>query len=217
MKKSVRAIEKWWGKTYDGKFHVSTAKDVLANMAQKYVAVGQFGRLHFDSDLVNGRSESVISQIVSVYAPNENRFLEKGLTVYAQERFGVNKPINLGLDLHVAAKRMISLYSISLGQLEALNFRIRKLVKGKRWGSSNAMIVVGSFVRYLIERFGMEKFRALYALTPMRPGENSGGGTPERWKQVYGLTLDELEDEWQRHIKSEPRPVQRAPASATVR
>jgi hypothetical protein len=54
-------------------------------------------------------------------------------------------------------------------------------------------------VRHLIERHGLAKFRQLYALTPLVPGQRNAGG-PERWQQIYGVSLDELGTAWRAQI-----------------
>ena len=57
----------------------------------------------------------------------------------------------------------------------------------------------GSFVRFLIERDGFAKFRQLYAMTPLVPGQTNAGRA-ERWKQVYGVALEELATAWQAQV-----------------
>jgi hypothetical protein len=58
-----------------------------------------------------------------------------------------------------------------------------------------AYLVAGSFVRFLIERHGLDKFRALYAATPLVPrGRNAGD--PARWSAVYGVAFAHLVSDW---------------------
>lgn len=64
-----------------------------------------------------------------------------------------------------------------------------------RLDGREAYIVAGSFVRYLIETYGMERFRKLYALTPLVP-RSRDPGDPARWQTVYGKPLAALAEGW---------------------
>ena len=59
--------------------------------------------------------------------------------------------------------------------------------------SKEGEAIAGSFVKFLIERHGMDKFRALYALTPLAPMQRDPGG-PARWQHVYGETFEAIGD-----------------------
>ena len=63
-----------------------------------------------------------------------------------------------------------------------------------------AYIVAGSFVRFLIERYGMEKFRKLYALTPLVERERNAG-SPDRWRFIYDKGLNALDAEWRKTVQ----------------
>jgi hypothetical protein len=41
----------------------------------------------------------------------------------------------------------------------------------------------------------MDKFRALYTLTPLAPMQRDPGG-PARWQQVYGQSFEAIVDAW---------------------
>ena len=47
----------------------------------------------------------------------------------------------------------------------------------------------------LIERHGMDKFRTLYALTPLASMQRNPG-EPARWQQVYGESYESIVDAW---------------------
>ena len=55
--------------------------------------------------------------------------------------------------------------------------------------------IAGSFVKFLIERHGMDKFRTLYALTPLASMQRNPG-EPARWQQVYGESYESIVDAW---------------------
>jgi hypothetical protein len=62
-------------------------------------------------------------------------------------------------------------------------------------GQAHIYPVVGSFIQFLIDTRGMEKFRTLYMRTPLVPLQQNAG-SPGRWMDVYGVSLAALEDEW---------------------
>jgi hypothetical protein len=41
----------------------------------------------------------------------------------------------------------------------------------------------------------MDKFRALFLRTPLRPFERDAGSR-ERWREIYGTPLEALEEQW---------------------
>jgi len=61
--------------------------------------------------------------------------------------------------------------------------------------STEGEAIAGSFVKFLIERYGMDKFRALYALTPLAPMQRDPGAHG-RWQQVYGESFEMTVDAW---------------------
>jgi hypothetical protein len=61
------------------------------------------------------------------------------------------------------------------------------------------VVVAGSFVRFLVETHGKDKFRRLHALTPFRPGERIVYG-PARYRSVYGTSLAGLASQWRAAI-----------------
>jgi hypothetical protein len=61
--------------------------------------------------------------------------------------------------------------------------------------SSDTYPIAGSFVKFLIERYGWDLFHKLYILTPLVPFDRNEG-TADRWPLVYNRTLAELEGEW---------------------
>lgn len=74
-----------------------------------------------------------------------------------------------------------------------------------------AFIVAGSFVRFLVDKYGLDAFRELYLLTPLKP-LNRDAGAPDRWKSVpgYNKPLGDLEKEWKGQIAASACPAQPA-------
>ena len=134
--------------------------------------------------------------MVHVYAPNANRLLAEGLAVYAQDHLGGGAAHpNFGADLHKAAKELAGQSDIPA--LDGIAVPGRLELGGLR--EQETYIVAGSFVRFLIEAHGLDRFRRLYALTPLVP-RRKDPGDPSRWREVYGKSLDELVRDWKAKI-----------------
>lgn len=84
---------------------------------------------------------------------------------------------------------------------------------GRQAEPVEAYLAAGSFVRFLIERHGMERFGALYELTPLIPNKRAAE-SPERWRAVYDKSLDELEMSWRQFLREN---VRAAPTPAARR
>jgi hypothetical protein len=68
------------------------------------------------------------------------------------------------------------------------------------------LIVAGSFVRFLIDGYGLDAFHRLYCLTPLKPLHRDAG-KPDRWRHVKGyrgLSLGDLEKKWKNMISASP-------------
>ena len=66
-------------------------------------------------------------------------------------------------------------------------------------GQAHIYSLVGSFARFLIETRGAARFRTLYEMTPLKPLDREAGA-PERWRDVYGAALGEIETEWKANL-----------------
>ena len=78
-----------------------------------------------------------------------------------------------------------------------LTLRVDKRTVQDRW----VYIIAGSFVRFLLETYEMDKFRAVYAKTRLVPLQRDAG-SPQRWKEAYGHSLEDLELQWKSLISS---------------
>lgn len=63
-----------------------------------------------------------------------------------------------------------------------------------RFSAAQSYTAAGSFVRFLIDRYGPEKFRAFYR----------SGGTPADAVRIYGRPLEALEHEWHDEVRRTP-------------
>ena len=105
---------------------------------------------------------------------------------------------NNGRDLHRAALKFANTENVvALSEL-ATPRRLRMNLLDQK----DSYLVAGSFVRYLVETYGMEKFRRLYRFTPLEPGSRRSGGVPSRWRDIYGKSIGNLATEWSRAIRA---------------
>ena len=162
------------------------------------------GRMEFPAFRVAVGEANILHELVHVYFPNANRMLAEGLAVYLQQAIGegIGYP-NFGEDLHLLIRCKLKselrteLKEIRLTGLDQittptiLTIRIEKRTVRDGW----TYFIAGSFVRFLIETYQVDKFRALYEKTPLVPFQRDAG-SPDRWKEVYGHSLTDLEQQW---------------------
>jgi hypothetical protein len=198
---------------------------------------GHRGRMEFPAWRVKAGEAAIMHELVHVYLPNGNRLLAEGLAVYLHDRIGGNWAFpNFDVPLHEAVcdclPKMVPEFSweeprglepIHLAELDAiatpdaLSLSVGQERYGVRYGKNpheqaHIYSLAGSFVQFLIETYGMDKLRALFMRTPLVPFERAAG-SPERWIEVYGLSLPELEQHWKSLIlASAPRPACRSRA-----
>lgn len=187
----------WWGPTFKGPFSVTVEDSRGPSMALVPAWRGNHGTLLFRTGrTLNGRSP-IVHELTHVFAPNANRFLAEGLAVYAEEHLSdrIAYP-TFGKDIHDAAKEFAA--TTDLQDLEAI-VTPRGLQINGRIELREGYTVAGSFVRFLIDTEGLEKFRALYAKTPMVPGVRIES-KPERWQATYGVSFGILTERWRKFI-----------------
>jgi hypothetical protein len=126
-------------------------------------------------------TRALMRQVAQTTSP----LLQEGVAVYKQERFGQG-------DFYPAYGRPLDLYCAGFLRLNML-LPLRRLEETYAFGPTErptvrktsrwqAFIQAGSFVKYLIERYGPTLFKAAYA----------GAG----YEEVYEKSLAELETEW---------------------
>jgi hypothetical protein len=99
--------------------------------------------------------------------------LVEGLAMAVDPEFG-----NRTLDQYAAAIKKFNLVTDPRGLISPIGFATR--------ASAVSYVLMGSFCKYLIDRYGIVLFRSLY-----------GGKSPA---DVYGKSYDALVDEWQKHL-----------------
>jgi hypothetical protein len=179
-------------------------------------ALGRTGRMEFPAWKVVAGEAALAHELVHVYFPNGNRFLAEGLAIYLQAKIGGNPAFpNFGRPLHEVARELLGtmvpefargsparLEKLRIAGLDRIAtpspLRLRiglRLYQADDFGQAHIYPIVGSFVQFLIETYGMDKFRAIFMRTPLTPFERNAG-SPDRWPEVYGTSLSELEAQW---------------------
>jgi hypothetical protein len=164
------------------------------------VALGQRGRMEFPAWKVVAGEAPIMHELAHVYFPNGNRFIAEGLAIY----------LLLKMVPEFARSEAGALEKVCLTDLDKIAtpspLRLRvglNLYQDDPSGQAHIYAVVGSFAKFLIETHGIRRFRTLYDLTPLRAFERETG-SPDRWRDVYGVSLGELETEWKANFYSAP-------------
>jgi hypothetical protein len=181
---------------------------------------GNAGYMEFPAWRVNARKAAIAHELVHVFFPNGNRFLAEGLAVYLQAEIGGNPAFpNFGRPLHELVREHLremmpafsrgdpgSLERLHLGELDKiatpspLSLTVGQDFYGEEpRGQARIYPIAGSFVQFLIETRGLEKFREIYLQTPLVPTAQNTG-LPERWLSAYDIPFAALEDEWKTFI-----------------
>jgi hypothetical protein len=215
---SVRrwSVEAGWGGEIPPVLQISVSADYKISKSLVPAWFGRAGRMEFPAWRVIARKAAIAHELAHVFFPNGNRLLAEGLAVYLQAEIGGNPAFpNFGTPLHELVDFLLqemvpefspgdpqSLNCIHLAELDQiatpspLTLKIGQDFYGEEpRGQARIYPIAGSFVQFLIETRGMKKFRALYLQTPLVPLVQSGG-TPDRWRSIYGISLTELEKEW---------------------
>jgi hypothetical protein len=177
---------------------------------------GRAGHMEFPARRVIARKAAIAHELTHIFFPNGSRFLAEGLAVYLQAEIGGNPAFpNFGRPLHELACELLQkmVPEFTPGKSNGLDkIRIAGLDEiatpaplelevgedfygeGPR-GQAHLYPVAGSFIQFLIDAHGMERFRTLYMRTPLVPLQQNAG-PPARWMDVYGVSLAALEAEW---------------------
>jgi hypothetical protein len=185
-------------------------------------SVDRRGRMEFPAWKVVAGEAAILHELVHVYFPNGNRLLAEGLAIFLQATIGGNPAFpNFARPLHEIARELAresvpeftlgkpeSLEKIHLADLDRiatpspLRLRVgRCLYDNTPAGQAYIYPLAGSFVQFLIEVHGTNKFRALFERTPLIPFGRDAGA-PDRWIDIYGLSLADLELKWRSMVVS---------------
>jgi hypothetical protein len=189
MQRARVKVREWWGATFEGSISIQTDTKRVLSMALIPAWRGERGQMIFGAKRVNAGEAATVHEMIHVYAPNANRFLAEGLAVYGHDLLGGPPAYpNFGKSLDDIAGR-------SASRELAMALERTPTPNPLETISTEGEAIAGSFVKFLIERYGMDKFRALYALTPLAPMQRDPGAHG-RWQQVYGESFEMTVDAW---------------------
>jgi hypothetical protein len=179
-----RKVESFWGSTWNETIRINVSSSYRISRA---LVPGYFGNRGFMEMPLRGVRDNtgpLLHEIVHIYAPNNNRFLAEGLAVHLHTKLGGNPAFpNFGEDLRRSAVRSMP----KIKSLEALNRVRTPRPLSSVLDEKIAYVLAGSFVGFLIERYGLPPFRSLYET--------------ENYEMVYGKSLDTLENEWRSSLQ----------------
>jgi hypothetical protein len=189
MQRARVKVREWWGASFESSISIETNTERVLSMALIPAWRGERGQMIFGAKRVNAGEAATVHEMIHVYAPNANRFLAEGLAVYGHDLLGGPPAYpNFGKSLDDIAAR-------SVNRDLAMALERTPTPNPLEAVSKEGEAIAGSFVKFLIERHGMDKFRALYALTPLAPMQRDPG-KPARWQQIYGESFEAMVDVW---------------------
>src|SRR4029434_1087679 len=128
---------------------------------------------------VQTNNSALLHEIVHIYAPNDNRFLAEGLAVYLHQKLASNPAFpNFGKSLDAEARVRLR----EIDSLDRLNSVRTPRPLSSVLSEESAYVLAGSFVGFLIEKYGLPEFRKLYETGI--------------YETTYGKSLGDLEKEW---------------------
>ena len=186
----------WWGGDFAGPYRIEIEDSRGTSMALIPAWRGNHGQVIFRMPTIRQATSPITHEITRAVAPNGNRFLAEGLATHAHDALGGQSAFpNFGNDMHARARQFAN--DADMPALERLAVPARLQLPDLQ--PQGAYLVAGSFVRFLIETHGLEKFRALYAMTPLVV-RGRFAVLPNRWDDVYGIAFEELVDAWRSGI-----------------
>jgi len=209
-----------WPISVPENLHISISDRHVISKSLVPAWFGQEGRMEFPSWRVVAERAAITHELVHVLAPNSNRLLAEGLAIHLQAELGGNPAFpNFDKPLHEQAYEVLrtivpsfradepaSCRGVDLELLDSipvpnpLVLRIGQTFYDESpYGQARIYPLAGSFVRFLIEARGIERFRDLYQTTPLTP-LICNSGSPERWDHIYGCPLAELDVQWKRML-----------------
>ena len=172
-------VEIFWGATWKEAIRIHVDASYRISRALVPGHFGNRGFVEMPLRVVQSQNGALLHEIVHVYAPNGNRFLAEGLAVYLHQQLAGNRAFpNFGRNLDAEALGWLP----RLESLERLNDVRTPTPLGSVLSERGAYVIAGSFVGFLIGKYGLPDFRNLY-----------GTGA---YDIVYAKSLPALEQEW---------------------
>jgi hypothetical protein len=172
-------VEGFWGATWSESIRIHVSSSYRISRALVPGHLGNRGLIEMPLRRTREHTGALLHELVHVYAPHTNRFLAEGLAVYLHTTLAGNPAFpTFREDLRRLAVRGLS----GVTSVEALNRVRTPRPLGAVMDEKTAYILAGSFVGFLLERYGLALFRSLYET--------------ESYEQVYGKSFETLETEW---------------------
>ena len=208
---------------FTGNIDVEVSSGQPFSEALLFAWEGRRGHMYFPVDRAKDGKAAILHELAHVHAPNQVRFLAEGYSAYLEEKMGNIKAFptrGLHSECSIAAldERKSALRAVSLVRFDGLS--TEKTETGAFLGDhmgleeaflpksafmdnqrrNYAYVVSASFVKFLIERHGEDKFKALYQQTPLTP-HVATRADPVRYQQTFsGKLLTELQSDWLRWL-----------------
>jgi hypothetical protein len=178
-----KKVEKYWGATWSGPIRINVSRAFA--IAQALIPNGgKPGYIEMPLDRAKDKTGALLHEITHNYAPGQrNRFLYEGLGVFLQDKLSSERAFpNFGQPLHVAAA-MLRPSTNALDQLNEVRYpRPLDTVMQNR----AAYILAGSFTKFLIDTYGLDRYRKLY---------ETGS-----YEEAYQKPFTALEAEWRARL-----------------
>lgn len=168
---------------------VKNRKTVKINIVDEGICHTQEGIIFLPIQHIRGRSAAIVHELTHITARHgNNNFFSEGLAVYFQEKFGnfrsfpdFSIPLDDSLRNHKG--RLINLSTLKNDNeiFEQFETEKRRL----------AYIEAGSFINYLVVKFGEKKLADLNKSSSLN------------YKYIYGKTFEELETDWKNFVFGE--------------
>jgi hypothetical protein len=179
-----KKVEEFWGATWKEPIRIHVSSSYRISRALVPGHFGNRGFMEMPLRRVRDNSGALLHEIVHIYAPNDNRFLAEGLAVYLHTTLKGNPAFpNFGEDL----RRLAASSPSGVVSLETLNNVRTPRPLSTVMNEETAYVLAGSFVGFLIEKYGLPAFRRLY---------ETGN-----YEIVYGKSLLSLEREWRSSLQ----------------
>ena len=182
IKKEVRAalnsVSQILGIEYKGKTEI--------RIVDGEICYANDGIISFSISHIKDKSAPIIHEVTHILANHKyNNFYSEGLAVYFQERFGENHGFpNFSTSLDTLVKSYKN-QLLNISQLHNDNKIFEMLGSEQR---KIAYIEAGSFIHFLVEKYGEKKLADL------------NNSSSLNYKKIYGKELNALETEWKNHV-----------------
>jgi hypothetical protein len=192
---------------------VEYKKTIKIKIVDKGICYARGGTVFLPIWHVRNKRASIVHEVTHIIAKRHegNRFFSEGLAVFFQDKFGEDKgyPIYYKTPDYLSLNDLVIRYRdnlISLTYLKHTNNLFRQIKSENR---KIAYIEAGSFISFLYEIYGAQKFKDLY-----------NSRLPVNYERIYGKNINELETEWLNYVfvelpAKEPKAIDAQPIETT--